>query len=68
MLKLKSIYSNLEVNQEFLVNKENSYLLKTKVKQKNIIISTIHNSDFYKKNNIEIPNININNNLIKNTK
>ena len=68
LLKLKSIYSNLEVNQEFLVNKENSYLLKTKVKQKNIIISTIHNSDFYKKNNIEIPNININNNLIKNTK
>jgi hypothetical protein len=68
LLKLKSKYPNLEINQEFLINKENEYLLNEKIKHKNTIISMIQNSDFYKKDDIRIPKIKIDNKIIKNTK
>ena len=68
LLKLRSKYPNLEVNQEFLLNKENQHILETKVKQKNIIISTIQNSDFYNKDDIIIPNIVINDKTMRKTR
>ena len=68
LLEFQKKYPNLEVNQEFLLNKDNIELLEIKSKEKNTVISIIQNSDYYWKND-NINNIfNIPKKLIKNTK
>lgn len=66
--KLEKKYHNLQVNQEFLLNSENSNLLKQKIRKKNIVISIAQNSFYYNKNDIKQVDFNITKKDIKSTK
>jgi MoaA/NifB/PqqE/SkfB family radical SAM enzyme len=68
LLNLQKEYPNLEVNQEFLLNEKNYFLLKEKIKEKNTIISIVQNSNYYWKHNINTKFIKFTTKILKNTK
>jgi hypothetical protein len=65
--KLKKTYTNLEVNQEFLLSEKNNHLLEKKANERNTIVSIVQNSEYYgNKDNIKKQNIVVSQDIIQN--